>query len=129
MIFVNDNSIDKKNSSSASGSNNNGCIGAEPIPRQNPIIVVAPPGKLGILLLNNKIRGVPSTPTYVSAVRNESVLAGKVRVGDQLMKIDGEDVSQCNSKQIMAIMVTKSESERVLEFMCLQSSNDPQEWI
>ena len=126
VIFVNDNSIDKKNSSSE---RNNGCIGAEPIPRQNPITVVAPPGKLGILLLNNKIGGVPSTPTYVSAVRSESVLAGKVRVGDQLMKIDGEDVSRCNSKQIMAIMATKSESERVLEFMCLQSSNDPQEWI
>ena len=128
VIFVNDNSLDKKNSSSDM-SNNNGCIGAEPIPRQNPITVVAPPGKLGILLLNNKIGGVPSTPTYVSAVRSESVLAGKVRVGDQLMKIDGEDVSQCNSKQIMAIMATKSEFERVLEFMCLQSSNESQEWI
>jgi len=128
VIFVDDNALDKNNSSNHM-SNNNGCIGAEPVPRLNPISVVAPPGKLGILLLNNKVGGVSSTPTHVSAVRSESVLAGKVQVGDQLMKIDGEDVSHCNSKQIMAIMASKSKFERVLEFRCLQSSDDPQEWI
>jgi C-terminal processing protease CtpA/Prc len=106
-----------------------GYIGAEPIPRPNPLIVVAPPGKLGILLSNKKAGGVSSTPTHVSAVRSESVLAGKVQVGDQFMKIDGEDVSRLTSKEIMAIMARKSEIERVLEFRCLQSSYDTHEWI
>ncbi len=119
-----------RNNSSNDMMNNDGYIGAEPIPRQNPIIVTAPPGgKLGILLLNSKVGGVSTKPTHVSAVRSESVLAGKVQVGDQVMKIDGEDVSQCNSKQIMAIMAAKSEYERVLEFRCLQPSDGPQEWI
>ena len=127
-VFVDDKALNKDNSSS-DVSENNGCIGAEPAPRQNPIIVVAPPGRLGILLLNNKVGGVSSTPTHVSAVRSESVLAGKVQVGDLLMKIDGEDVSKCNSKQIMAIMAAKKEFERTLEFRCLQSNYGAQEWI
>jgi hypothetical protein len=130
VIFVGDsNTLNKNNSSNSDMSSNNGYIGAEPAPRLNPITVVAPPGKLGILLSNNKAGGVSPTPTHVSAVRSESVLAGKVQVGDQLMKIDGEDVSRCNSKQIMAIMAGKSELERVLEFRCLESSYDPLEWI
>ena len=129
VIFVDDNTLNKNNSSNSDMSNNNGYIGAEPVPRLNPITVVAPPGKLGILLHNTKAGGVSSTPTHVSAVRSESVLAGKVQVGDLLMKIDGEDVSRCNSKQIMVIMARRSDFERVLEFRCLQSSYDPQEWI
>jgi hypothetical protein len=129
VIFVGDNTLNINNSSNSDVSNNNGYIGAEPVPRLNPITVVAPPGKLGILLSNNKAGGVSPTPTHVSAVRSESVLAGKVQVGDQLMKIDGQDVSRCNSKQIMAIMARKSELERVLEFRCLESSYDPHEWI
>jgi hypothetical protein len=130
VIYVNDNAtLDKNNSSNSEMSNSNGYIGAEPAPRTNPITVVAPPGKLGILLSNNKPGGGVSTPTYVSAVRSESVLAGKVYVGDLFMKIDGEDVSQLTSKKIMAIMAHKTDLERILEFRCLQSSYDPQEWI
>jgi hypothetical protein len=130
VIYVNDNAtLDKNNSSNSEMSNSNGYIGAEPAPRTNPITIVAPPGKLGILLSNNKPGGGVSTPTYVSAVRSESVLAGKVYVGDLFMKIDGEDVSQLTSKRIMAIMARKTDLERILEFRCLQSSYDPQEWI
>ena len=51
-------------------------------------------------------------PTHVSAVRSESVLAGKVHVGDVFVSIDGEDVSNLNSKEITIIMARKSESER-----------------
>ena len=133
VVYFNDNTtLDKNNSSTSDMSSSNGHwnIGAEPVPRHNPITVVAPPGRLGILLSNNKAGGVISTPTYVSAVRSESVLAGKVQVGDLFLKIDGEDVSQLTSKMIMTIMAQKSEFERVLEFRCLQSSYDPhQEWI
>ena len=48
----------------------------------------------------------------VSAVRSESVLAGKVHVCDVFVSIDGEDVSNMNSKEITIIMARKSESER-----------------
>ena len=53
-------------------------------------------------------------PTHVSAVRSESVLAGKVYVCDVFVSIDidGEDVSNLNSKEITIIMARKSESER-----------------
>ncbi|KAL3826679.1 hypothetical protein ACHAXA_001202 [Cyclostephanos tholiformis] len=72
--------------------------------------VVAPPGKLGIILANRTdLRG-----TVVSGVRTSSVLADKVSPGDRIIAIDGEDVSQMNVKEITTIMARKSEFERVL---------------
>ena len=86
-------------------------LGAEPVPRPNTCFtLIAPPGKLGILL-----HGPSSTgPTHVSAVRSTSVLAGKVNVGDSFVSIDGEDVTQKGSRDITNIMARKSEFERVL---------------
>jgi hypothetical protein len=72
--------------------------------------VVAPPGKLGIILANRTdLRG-----TVVSGVRTSSVLADQVSPGDRIIAIDGEDVSQMNVKEITTIMARKSEFERVL---------------
>jgi C-terminal processing protease CtpA/Prc len=72
--------------------------------------VVAPPGKLGIILANRTdLRG-----TVVSGVRTSSILAEQVSPGDRIVAIDGEDVSQMNVKEITTIMARKSEFERVL---------------
>ena len=102
--------------------------------RQNLVTVAVPPGKLGILLSNNDYAGgVSSTPTRISDIQSESsVMAGKVRVGDRLMAIDGEDVSRLDSKQSTSILTSKCEFRRILVFEYWQSSNnnnDMQEWI
>jgi C-terminal processing protease CtpA/Prc len=105
---------------------NSNTIGAEPIPRPSPVKVLAPPGKLGILLAN---KAGQNGPTHVSAVRSESVLAGKVHVGDRFASIDGEDVSRMNSKEITTIMARKSDFEREIVFVPLQSTKSNAEWI
>ncbi|KAL9182318.1 hypothetical protein ACHAXT_012970 [Thalassiosira profunda] len=89
-------------------------LGAQPSPRHMPYEVVAPPGKLGIILSNKP--GRANGPTHVSAVRSESVLAGRVHVGDLFVSIDGEDVTGMNSKEITIVMARKSDFERLLRF-------------
>jgi hypothetical protein len=88
-------------------------IGAEPFPRPNLVEVVAPPGKLGILLSN---KSGNLGPTHVSAVRSESVLAGKVHVGDRFASI--------------AVMASKAHFQRVIVFVPVQRAIAAQdEWI
>ena len=97
--------------SSPSSATNMEILGAEPVPRPNTYFtLIAPPGKLGILLHGLSSAG----PTHVSAVRSTSVLAGKVHVGDIFVSIDGEDVTQKGSREITDMMAQKSEFERVL---------------
>eukprot|EP00578_Thalassiosira_sp_NH16_P008286 CAMPEP_0181111352 /NCGR_PEP_ID=MMETSP1071-20121207/19226_1 /TAXON_ID=35127 /ORGANISM="Thalassiosira sp., Strain NH16" /LENGTH=1073 /DNA_ID=CAMNT_0023195233 /DNA_START=103 /DNA_END=3322 /DNA_ORIENTATION=+ len=113
------------------GSGDNTPLGAKPVPRSpEPFQIVAPPGKLGILLSNSKSSSsTGGGPTHVSAVRSESVLAGKVHVGDIFVSIDGENVTRMNSKEITNIMARKAEFERVLKFRPLVSGMPVrQEW-
>ena len=105
---------------------NNTIIGAEPVPRPSVVEVLAPPGKLGILLAN---KAGEKGPTHVSAVRSESVLAGKVHVGDRFVSIDGEDVSGMNSREITSVMARKAEFQRTIVFVPMQMSNRAQDWI
>lgn len=109
-----------------STNNNNTIIGAEPVPRPSLVEVIAPPGKLGILLAN---KVGTKGPTHVSAVRSESVLAGKVHVGDRFVSIDGEDVSGMNSREITSVMARKAEFQRVIVFVPVQMSHRAQDWI
>jgi hypothetical protein len=108
------------------------------LPRQNQklVAVLVPPGKLGIALSNNDntgagAGGVSSMSTRICAMQSNSFLAGKVQVGDELMKIDGVDVSRLHLNQITSMIASKSGFERVLEFKSLQSNNNTQsqEWI
>ena len=80
---------------------------------RSKVTVVAPPGKLGIILANR----TDSRGTVVSGVRTASVLATKVSPGDRIIAIDDEDVSQMNVKEITTIMARKSEFERVLTLL------------
>ena len=80
---------------------------------RSKVTVVAPPGKLGIILANR----TDSRGTVVSGVRTASVLAAQVSPGDRIIAIDDEDVSQMNVKEITTIMARKSEFERVLTLL------------
>ena len=101
-------------------------LGAAPLTRASPFEVTAPPGRLG-LLLANKVDG--RGPTHVSAVRSESVLAGKVKVGDVLIGVDGEDVTGMHSREVTAVVGGRVESERVLRLLPAPEASPRQEWI
>jgi hypothetical protein len=80
------------------------------ITMRSKITVVAPPGKLGIILANK----ADSKGTVVSGVRTSSVLAEKVSPGDRIVAIDGEDVSRMTVSEITTIMARKSDFDRSL---------------
>lgn len=72
--------------------------------------IVAPAGKLGIILANK----TDAKGTVVSGVRTTSVMANDITPGDRIIAIDGEDVSRMTVTEITAIMARKSDFERVL---------------
>ena len=75
--------------------------------------VMAPPGKLGIILANK----ADARGTVVSGVRTSSVLAEKISPGDRIVAIDGEDVSLMTVSEITTIMARKSDFERALTIL------------
>jgi len=78
--------------------------------RRNRQNIVAPPGKLGIILANK----FDTKGTVISGVRSSSVLADQIFPGDRIVAIDGEDVSRMTVSEITTIMARKNEFERVL---------------
>lgn len=80
------------------------------ITRRTKISVIAPPGKLGIILANK----ADSKGTVVSGVRTSSVLVDRISPGDRIVAIDGEDVSRMTVSEITTIMSRKAEYERRL---------------
>ena len=86
---------------------------AASLAKRSRITVVAPPGKLGIILANK----ADSQGTVVSGVRTSSVLAEKISPGDRIIGIDGEDVSRMTVSEITTIMARKSDFERTLSVL------------
>jgi len=77
--------------------------------------VIAPPGKLG-LILANKSEG---KGTVVSGVRAGSALSELIAIGDRITAVDGEDVSHMNVAELTTIMTRKSDFERKLSVISL----------
>lgn len=74
--------------------------------------VVAPRGKLGMVI---------DTPNgaspVVHAIKDTSVLADRVRVGDRLLSVDGDDCTAMTAMQVSKLISLKSEKPaRVLVF-------------
>lgn len=81
--------------------------------------VVAPAGKLG-MVIDTPNGGVP----VVHAIKETSVLADQVRVGDRLMSVDGEDCTGMTAMQVSKLISLKSEKPaRVLIFS--RSTSNP----
>lgn len=103
----------KRGAVARSSSSRNGSTRSRPAAsaaRRSRITVNAPPGKLGIILVNK----ADSKGTVVSGVRTSSVLSEKIHPGDRIVAIDGEDVSHMSVSEITTIMARKSEFERTL---------------
>merc|ERR1712032_210682 len=75
--------------------------------------VVAPAGKLGMVIDTPNGGGRP----FVHAIKDTSVLADQVRVGDQLLIVDGEDCTGMTAMDVSKLISLKSEKPaRVLVF-------------
>lgn len=94
-------------------SHRNHGVSSSSITRRHKVTVVAPPGKLGIILANK----ADSKGTVVSGVRSSSALAEKVSPGDRIIAIDGEDVSRMTVSEITTIMSRKADYERTLAIL------------
>jgi len=110
---VNGGSIGAASRASRNSRTSRRSVGGGIITMRSKISVVAPPGKLGIILANK----ADSKGTVVSGVRTSSVLAEKISPGDRIVSIDGEDVSRMTVSEITTIMARKSEFERMLTIL------------
>jgi len=83
--------------------------------------VVAPPGKLGLILANKS----DGRGTVVSGVRAGSALAESIAIGDRIIAVDGEDVSYMNVAELTTIMSRKSDFHRKLSVLSFSRSLAP----
>ena len=70
--------------------------------REEVLDIFAPPGKLGVVI-DTPADGCP----VVHAIKETSIIAGQVIVGDKLVAVDDEDV-----RQMSAIKVSKMISNK-----------------
>ena len=89
--------------------------------RRTRMTIVAPPGKLGIILANK----ADSRGTVVSGVRTSSVMAEQISPGDRIVAIDGEDVSLMTVSEITTIMTRKADFERTLTVLTTPRHTEP----
>lgn len=88
---------------------------AEP---QDKFDVVAPAGKLG-MVIDTPNGGQP----VVHAIKDTSVLADRVKVGDRLISVDAEDCTTMTAMQVSKLISLKSEKPaRVLVFVRSRAS-------
>lgn len=52
----------------------------------------------------------------VHALKSESTLADKIAVGDQLISVDGEDVTAMTALQVSKMIALRSDTQRTLVF-------------
>jgi hypothetical protein len=80
------------------------------ISHKKRMIVVVPPGKLGVILANRH----DGKGTVISEVREHSSLKGMLSPGDKLVAVDDDDVTGMVVSQITSLMASKAEKERRL---------------
>eukprot|EP00985_Skeletonema_marinoi_P016272 scaffold8685_cov82-Skeletonema_marinoi.AAC.1 len=77
------------------------------------LAVLAPPGKLGIVLEMEDTGCAPSA-NVVGRLRISSVMANQVCPGDRIVAIDDEDVRHMSVEEISSIMARKNDDDKVL---------------
>jgi len=82
------------------------------------IEVVAPPGKLGVVI-DTPQQGRP----IVHAIKDTSVLADQVMLGDALITMDGVDTTHMSAMTVSKLISSKAQFERVLVFLRTPTSS------
>lgn len=75
--------------------------------------VRAPPGLLGMIVASSKTGGVP----VVQNIKEDSVLRGRVLIGDRLISVDNQDVSTMASLEVSRLISSKQDEQRTLVFV------------
>jgi len=76
------------------------------------LVVVAPPGKLGIVI-DNPSGNIP----FVHAIKETSVLKGKVQVGDLLLSVDEVDCRGMHSMAVSKVISNRGDNARTLKLL------------
>lgn len=71
--------------------------------REEVIVIEAPAGKLGVVI-DTPDDGAP----VVHAVKDSSVIANQIQVGDKLIKVDDEDVRSMTAIKVSKLISKKS---------------------
>lgn len=83
------------------------------------IEVIAPPGKLGVVI-DTPMNGAP----MVHAIKETSVLADRVRIGDRLMSVDGQDTTEMSAIRVSKLISSKAmNAQRRMVFLRPASRN------
>lgn len=78
-----------------------------------PFEITVPAGKLG-MVIDTPNGGFP----IVHAIKENSILADRVRVGDRLVSVDGQDCTTMTAVQVSKLISLKSEQKsRILVFV------------
>ena len=81
--------------------------------REVKLVVVAPPGSLGVVIGAPKGDSIPS----VHAIKDTSALINDVQIGDRLISVDGEDTTKLSAIRVSNLIGSKAKSpQRVLVF-------------
>lgn len=67
------------------------------------IVINAPAGKLGVVI-DTPLNGVP----MVHAIKDSSVLASRIRIGDKLVSVDGEDTTHMSAIKVSKLISSKA---------------------
>jgi C-terminal processing protease CtpA/Prc len=86
--------------------------------RDHCFVVSAPRGKLGIII-DVSDSGEP----LVRAIRGDSVLADKVKIGDRVLTVDGEGCAEMSAEQVSKLIAAKS-SQPIREIMFVRRQSD-----
>lgn len=85
---------------------------------EEKFVVAAPPGKLGIVI-DTPNAGLP----VVHAIKDTSVLADQVRIGDKLVAVDGIDTTTLSAIRVSKLISSRAHTKRMMVFV--RSRNDP----
>jgi hypothetical protein len=84
--------------------------------------VIAPEGKLGFIVGTPQGGGIP----VVHAIKDTSVLADRVLVGDRLVSVDGMDCTAMTGAEVSQYISQRSTNhQRILEFVRVRANNAP----
>jgi hypothetical protein len=106
--------------SSITASKNNRSIAFVRKNKKDQIVVIVPPGKVGVVLANR----YDGKGTMVSEVRPSSAVHGAIFPGDEIVEVDGEDVTAMVVKDIISLVSSKSKLERRLTLAASKSGKN-----
>jgi C-terminal processing protease CtpA/Prc len=87
--------------------------------RATTFAVRVPPGFLGFRV-GSKNGGVPE----VQDIREDSILRGRVHIGDKLISVDQQDVSKMSGEQVSRLISSKQEYHRLLIFVRVKQEGE-----